>query len=74
MEYLRHDLARVQRQNGELTLVVLDLDHFKKINDEYGHPAGDHVLKVFAHFLRSRLRASDIAGRIGGEEFALLLP
>jgi diguanylate cyclase (GGDEF)-like protein len=73
MEYLRHDLARVQRQNGELTLVVLDLDHFKKINDEYGHPAGDHVLKVFAHFLRSRLRSSDIAGRIGGEEFALLL-
>ncbi|MBL8346591.1 MAG: diguanylate cyclase [Rubrivivax sp.] len=57
-----------------LALVVLDLDHFKRINDTHGHPAGDAVLRDFAAALRSGLRAGDALFRLGGEEFALLLP
>ncbi|ARQ01372.1 GGDEF domain-containing protein [Pseudorhodoplanes sinuspersici] len=56
------------------SLVACDLDRFKEINDRYGHAAGDEVLRVFGDFLRVAIRASDLAGRIGGEEFAILLP
>jgi diguanylate cyclase (GGDEF)-like protein len=56
------------------SLVACDLDRFKEINDRYGHAAGDEVLRVFGDFLRASIRASDLAGRIGGEEFAVLLP
>ncbi|WP_285259864.1 GGDEF domain-containing protein [Halopseudomonas bauzanensis] len=55
-------------------LLILDLDHFKSINDTYGHAAGDKVLVHLAHLMRSILRQNDIAGRLGGEEFAVLLP
>lgn len=61
-------------QNKPTSLVILDLDHFKRINDEEGHPAGDEVLKRVALVLRESLREGDLAARVGGEEFALWLP
>ena len=61
--------------SGEpLTLLMLDLDHFKSVNDRFGHLAGDRTLAEFAQAVKSQLRASDVAGRLGGEEFAVLLP
>jgi diguanylate cyclase (GGDEF)-like protein len=68
------ELARYARSHQELALVVLDLDFFKLLNDRYGHPGGDAVLCEFSVFLRSMIRETDIAGRIGGEEFVLILP
>ncbi|APW42429.1 GGDEF domain-containing protein [Rhodoferax saidenbachensis] len=62
------------RQGGALSVVVVDLDHFKKVNDKHGHAAGDAVLKEVARRLRSKLRSTDRIGRIGGEEFAIALP
>jgi diguanylate cyclase (GGDEF)-like protein len=53
--------------------VVADLDHFKQVNDRFGHPAGDEVLRSFAHTLAGAVREGDVAGRWGGEEFALIL-
>ncbi len=67
-------MARQQRYGGHLLLVVLDVDHFKRINDSFGHLAGDRVLKIIANELRKRLRKTDFIARFGGEEFALLLP
>lgn len=64
----------VLRQSGDLTLVVLDLDHFKRVNDSRGHAAGDAVLRDVGRILRSELRATDRVGRIGGEEFAIAMP
>jgi len=66
------DLSR--RHGRSMAVVLCDLDHFKHINDELGHPAGDEVLKTFAARIRGVLRDSDSAGRIGGEEFLLVLP
>lgn len=63
------------RSNGEpLTLLMLDLDHFKSINDRFGHLEGDRALVAFAQAVKSELRASDVVGRVGGEEFGVLLP
>ncbi len=59
---------------GQLCIVMLDIDHFKRINDTYGHVAGDAVLRAVGEIIRQSLRETDIAGRLGGEEFALLLP
>lgn len=73
-EHLRQEFARAQRSNYPLSCVVLDLDHFKQINDMYGHSVGDRVLKSLAQLLVRRLRQSDIIGRYGGEEFVLVLP
>jgi diguanylate cyclase (GGDEF)-like protein len=72
-----HIVALLERgaANGEnLTLAILDLDHFKKINDDHGHAVGDMVIKSIARLLRQQLRRTDIIGRIGGEEFAAVLP
>ena len=55
-------------------MLLLDIDHFKHVNDTYGHPAGDLVLRAFADRLRAELRAGDIAGRWGGEEFLVIMP
>ena len=73
MERFSHELARSQRHGPSPTLIILDIDHFKKINDRYGHPAGDAVLAHLAQLLRASLRNVDIVGRIGGEEFAVVL-
>lgn len=73
MERFSHELARSQRHGPSPTLIILDIDHFKKINDQYGHPAGDSVLAHLAQLLRASLRNVDIVGRIGGEEFAVVL-
>ncbi|MBM4108408.1 MAG: diguanylate cyclase [Phycisphaerae bacterium] len=66
--------GRHQRHSHPLTIALLDLDHFKSINDTYGHPAGDAVLQGLAAILQREARAADIACRYGGEEFALILP
>ena len=71
---LEKELARAQRFGEPLALVLTDIDDFKRINDRWGHPTGDEVLKVFAKALRESVREIDLAGRWGGEEFALLLP
>ncbi|MED5606418.1 GGDEF domain-containing protein [Pseudomonas sp. JH-2] len=73
-ERLELEVARVQRFGGELLLAVLDVDHFKRINDDYGHLAGDKVLKIIAGELAKRLRKTDFIARFGGEEFVVLLP
>ena len=76
MSQIESELARIQRGGGSGGAAVLmcDLDHFKAINDQWGHAVGDLALKHFAAILREQLRKSDLAGRVGGEEFAVLLP
>ena len=71
---LEKELARAKRFEEPLALVLADLDGFKRVNDRFGHPTGDEVLKAFAKTLRESVREIDLAGRWGGEEFALLLP
>jgi len=74
MDYLETEQARVQRRDlSTSSLLMCDLDHFKLVNDRWGHGVGDRALRHFSNILRSQLRASDLAGRIGGEEFAVLL-
>jgi diguanylate cyclase (GGDEF)-like protein len=73
-ESLADELARVERFGGSLAIVVADLDWFKDVNDRYGHPAGDSLLREFAALMQESLRDVDIAGRWGGEEFLLVLP
>jgi diguanylate cyclase len=71
---LSREIARAQRGNTRLSLARIDLDHFKKINDEHGHEAGDHMLTHFTTLIRSVMRKSDALVRYGGEEFTLILP
>jgi diguanylate cyclase (GGDEF)-like protein len=71
---LEKEIARAQRFEEPLTLVLADIDDFKRINDRWGHPTGDDVLRAFAARMRESVREIDLAGRWGGEEFALLLP
>ena len=65
-------MERAKRLKNPVTLAIADIDHFKAVNDEYGHPAGDQALKEIAAIIDANVRAADIAGRIGGEEFAIL--
>jgi diguanylate cyclase (GGDEF)-like protein len=71
---LARELARAERNSDPVSLVVLDIDAFKELNDTYGHPAGDAVLRAIARLLGDEIRGGDIAGRWGGEEFVLVLP
>lgn len=72
-EQLEIQLARTKRLNGKMSFAMIDIDHFKGINDTYGHSVGDRVLKSLSRLLRQRLRETDIVGRYGGEEFAVIL-
>ncbi len=72
-ERLEQEILRAQRYHRPFSILVLDLDHFKRVNDTYGHSGGDRVLQIFAGILKEQLRDSDIAGRIGGEEFIVIL-
>jgi diguanylate cyclase (GGDEF)-like protein len=67
-------VERANRYGHSLSLLMLDLDHFKEVNDRFGHPAGDEVLRHSAHMLQQMVRKLDIVGRLGGEEFSILLP
>ncbi|MBI5330269.1 MAG: GGDEF domain-containing protein [Betaproteobacteria bacterium] len=71
---LAREVVRAQRSGSRMSLAMADLDHFKRINDTYGHEAGDRMLMHFANLIRSVLRGSDALVRYGGEEFALILP
>ena len=71
---LERELARCRREGVPLSMVLLDVDHFKLVNDTYGHQAGDEVLRVFGRLLLEHARAEDIVCRYGGEEFLLVLP
>ncbi|HQY64174.1 MAG: GGDEF domain-containing protein [Myxococcales bacterium] len=73
-EALPREISRAERYRRELSLVVFDIDHFKRINDTHGHVAGDSVLQQLGGLVRARVREHDTFARVGGEEFALLLP
>jgi len=73
-ERLEVEVARARREKTPLSFAMLDIDHFKHVNDNYGHPAGDRVLKSLANMFKQRLRPYDTVGRYGGEEFVVILP
>ena len=74
IEQLEREISRATRHRRPLTVVMLDIDHFKEVNDIFGHLAGDQVLKEVAQLAKSRLRPDDVIARYGGEEFAIVLP
>jgi two-component system, cell cycle response regulator len=73
-EVLEREVARTMRHGGAVTLIIFDIDHFKKVNDTYGHLAGDTILITLCKRIKPRTRREDVLARIGGEEFACLLP
>lgn len=72
-QFLANEMERAKRQESKLCYAIIDIDHFKSVNDTHGHGVGDVVLKTLSRLLRQRLRASDIIGRLGGEEFGVIL-
>ena len=73
-ETLEREIGRAQRYRRDLSLILFDIDHFKNVNDTYGHLAGDSVLKQLANVIKGRIRREDVLARYGGEEFAIILP
>lgn len=73
LDRIEADIAYAKRHNAPLALLLLDVDHFKRINDNFGHPAGDHVLKQLAALVKRTIRTEDVFARFGGEEFAILM-
>ena len=71
---LRAEMARLNRTNGALSVIMLDIDHFKRINDKHGHAVGDAVLQELCKRISERLRRTDVFCRLGGEEFMVLCP
>ncbi|MBF0332938.1 MAG: diguanylate cyclase [Alphaproteobacteria bacterium] len=74
LELAETEVARLRRYGGEASVIMLDIDHFKKINDNWGHGVGDTALVALVELCRQSLREADVTGRVGGEEFAILLP
>ena len=74
LELLEKEISRAIRYGRSLSLIMFDIDHFKQINDTYGHLAGDAVLKQLAQVIKAKIRREDIIGRYGGEEFGIILP
>lgn len=74
LQELDNDLARARRMRRKLAVAMVDIDHFKQVNDRWGHPAGDEVLRSLAELMRARVRAGDSIGRYGGEEFMVIMP
>ena len=74
LQHAEKEFKRSKRYNRPLSTIMIDIDHFKRINDKYGHAAGDHVLQIFVEAIEEEIRSTEAIGRIGGEEFALLLP
>jgi two-component system cell cycle response regulator len=74
LELLDRDIGMAQRLGNQLSLIMIDIDHFKKINDTHGHLAGDTALKQLCRRIEPRLRSTDVLARYGGEEFAVVLP
>ncbi|MGL1862267.1 MAG: diguanylate cyclase [Pseudodesulfovibrio sp.] len=72
--FFERELARSNRYGSHLSVILVDIDHFKKVNDTYGHPVGDDVLKRLAKILKESIRTSDMVCRWGGEEFVILMP
>jgi diguanylate cyclase (GGDEF)-like protein len=72
-EHLEQELYRASRHQSRVSVVMVDIDHFKKFNDTYGHPAGDAILRAIARLLKENIRKIDLAARYGGEEFCLVL-
>jgi len=73
-ETLEHDIRRASRTNHPLSLLMLDIDHFKEFNDSFGHEAGDVTLENLCHIVKTLIRSEDVACRYGGDEFVLILP
>jgi len=73
-EALEKELIRARRYDRQLTLLIFDIDYFKNINDQYGHLAGDHVLRELARIVQERIRRDEVFARYGGEEFVIVLP
>lgn len=71
---LNDEVEKAIEENKPVSLILMDLDHFKRVNDTYGHQVGDHVIKSFANYIRSKVREDDVVARYGGEEFAAILP
>jgi len=73
-EKIKHEMAGFQRYGRPTALAIIDIDHFKKVNDSYGHRTGDGVLRILSDVMKKEIREIDVLARYGGEEFALILP
>jgi diguanylate cyclase (GGDEF)-like protein len=73
-EFMDIEIERSKRYGHPFTIAYIDMDNFKKINDEFGHPAGDNILRIFADTMKNNLRKTDVVARLGGDEFVIFLP